>query len=89
MGNSVVEGRLADSRQAAVQRYVDILTDAGLKAVFGDQRNKDVLIDILNVILPPHRKVEDITYETTEIPGFTLFIHSVQQERQVRPAVPR
>ena len=45
MGNSVVE-----SRQAVVQRYVDILTDAGLKAVFGDQRNKDVLIDILNVI---------------------------------------
>lgn len=26
-----------------VQRYVDILTDAGFKAVFGDQRNKDVL----------------------------------------------
>ena len=41
MGNSVVE-----SRKAVVQRYVDILTDAGLKAVFGDQRNKDVLIDL-------------------------------------------
>ena len=26
-----------------VQRCVDILTDAGFKAVFGDQRNKDVL----------------------------------------------
>lgn len=60
MGNSVVESRAAGSRQAVVQRYVDILTDAGLKAVFGDQRNKDVLIDILNVILPPHRKVYDI-----------------------------
>ena len=46
MTNSVVENRAAGSRQAAVQRYVDILTDAGLKAVFGDQRNKDVLIDI-------------------------------------------
>ena len=46
MGNSVVENRAAGSRQAVVQRYVDILTDAGLKAVFGDQRNKDVLIDI-------------------------------------------
>ena len=84
MGNSVVESRPAGSRQAAVQRYVDILTDAGLKAVFGDQRNKDVLIDILNVILPPHRKVEDITYETTEIPGFTLFNKSVRFDLRCR-----
>ena len=66
-----------------MQRYVDILTDAGLKAVFGDQRNKDVLIDLLNVILPPHRKVEDITYETTEIPGFTLFNKSVRFDLRV------
>ena len=73
MDNCVVDSSSADSRQAVVQRYVDILSDAGLKAVFGDQRNKDVLIDLLNVILPPHRKVAEITYETTEIPGFTLF----------------
>ena len=84
MGNSVVESRPAESRQAVVQRYVDILTDAGLKAVFGDQRNKDVLIDILNVILPPHRRVEDITYETTEIPGFTLFNKSVRFDLRCR-----
>ena len=25
-----------------VQRYVDIVSDAGFKAVFGDQKNKDV-----------------------------------------------
>ena len=30
-----------------VQRYVDILSDAGFKAVFGDQKNKDVLMDLL------------------------------------------
>ena len=58
MGNSVVEGR-----KAVVQRYVDILTDAGLKAVFGDQRNKDVLIDLLNVMLPPHRMVADTSQD--------------------------
>ena len=79
MGNSVVE-----SRKAAVQRYVDILTDAGLKAVFGDQRNKDVLIDLLNVILPPHKMVADISYETTEIPGFTLFNKSVRFDLRCR-----
>ena len=33
------------SRESA-QRYVDILSDAGFKAVFGDRRNKDVLVDL-------------------------------------------
>lgn len=64
--------------KTVVQRYVDILTDAGFKAVFGDQRNKDVLIDLLNVMLPPHRKVKDITYQTTEIPSFSLFNKSTR-----------
>lgn len=61
-----------------VQKYVDILTDAGFKAVFGDQRNKDVLIDLLNVMLPPHRRVKEITYQTTEIPSFSLFNKSTR-----------
>ena len=39
----------------AVQRYVDILTEAGFKAVFGEEKNKDVLIDLLNVVLPENR----------------------------------
>ena len=83
MGNSVVE-----SRQAVVQRYVDILTDAGLKAVFGDQRNKDVLIDILNVILPhPPASQEGGGHHLRDYGDSR--VHSVQQERQVRPAVPR
>ena len=55
-------------RQETAQRYVDILSDAGFKAVFGEQRNSDVLTDLLNVILPPHRKVRKLTYRTTEVP---------------------
>ena len=39
----------------AVQRYVDILTEAGFKAVFGEEKNKDVLIDLLNIVLPENR----------------------------------
>ena len=35
---------------ATVQRYVDILTEAGFKAVFGVEKNKDILIDLLNVL---------------------------------------
>ena len=56
---------------ATVQRYVDILTEAGFKAVFGVEKNKDVLIDLLNVLLPEHRRVHDLSYATTEIPGQT------------------
>ena len=58
------------SRESA-QRYVDILSDAGFKAVFGDRRNKDVLVDLLNVVLPPHRRVRDLSYMTTELPQFS------------------
>lgn len=60
------------------RRYVDILTDAGFKAVFGDRRNSDVLIDLLNVILPPHRKVRSITYTSTEIPQFSPFSKGIR-----------
>ena len=52
-----------------VQRYVDILTDAGFKAVFGDQRNKDVLIDFLNAILPEERQIKDLEYARRRSPG--------------------
>ena len=52
-----------------MQRYVDILTEAGFKAVFGVEKNKDILIDLLNVLLPEHRRVHDLSYATTEIPG--------------------
>ena len=61
-----------------MQRYVDILTDAGFKAVFGDERNKDVLIELVNVVLPENRHVRDLTYATTEIPGFTLSNKSIR-----------
>lgn len=42
------------------KRYVDILTDAGFKAVFGEERNSDVLMDLLNIILPRERRVKAI-----------------------------
>ena len=65
-------------RRTSAQRYVDILTEAGFKAVFGVERNKDVLIDLLNVVLPAHRRVRDLTYSTTEIPGITMTSKSVR-----------
>lgn len=78
MENRVGENRTTNGSPAVVQRYVDILTDAGFKAVFGDQRNKDVLVDMLNALLPLERKISDITYQTTEMPAFSLFNKSTR-----------
>ena len=64
--------------QIPLQRYADILTDSGFKAVFGEQRNKDVLIDLLNAFLPQDRHVREISYSATELPGFSLSNKSVR-----------
>ena len=56
-------------RVGTVQRYVDILTNGGFKALFGDTANKDVVMSIINVLLPDHRKVTEIDYLPTEYQG--------------------
>lgn len=66
------------SGRTSAQVYVDILSDPGFKAVFGQQRNSDVLIDLLNVFLPRHRRVKSVSYVTTEIPQFSPFNKSVR-----------
>ena len=40
--------------------FVDLRSDAGFKAVLADRNNKDILIGVLNQILPPEANVEDI-----------------------------
>ncbi len=65
-------------------RYVNILTDAGFKAVFGDRRNADLLREFLNVVLPGGRKVESLEFSTTEIPGFTPEHRSIRLDLRCR-----
>ena len=50
-------------------RYVNLMTNSGFKAVFGDENNKDVVIGVLNMLLPEHHKVTDISYLRTELQG--------------------
>ncbi len=52
-----------------VSRYIDLLTNAGFKALFGDEENKDVVMDIINEFLPEHRQVAEIEYLVTEYQG--------------------
>ena len=39
---------------------MDLRSDAGFKAVLADRNNKDILIGVLNLNLPPEARVEDI-----------------------------
>ena len=57
------------SKWTGVQKYVDILTNGGFKALFGDEKNKDVVMDILNHLLPENRRVVSIDYLPTEHQG--------------------
>ena len=53
-------------------RYVSLLTNSGFKAVFGDRKNEDVVISVINALLPAHRRVKTIEYCQTELQGRML-----------------
>lgn len=55
--------------QAVEQRYVDLLSNGGFKAFFGDPNNKKEVMMILNTFLPESRKVADIDYAQSELQG--------------------
>ncbi|MGM9736209.1 MAG: Rpn family recombination-promoting nuclease/putative transposase [Candidatus Cryptobacteroides sp.] len=42
------------------RRFVNLMEDAGFKAVYCDRQNKDLLIDLLNHLLPDYARVSDI-----------------------------
>ena len=54
------------------QKYVDILTNGGFKAFFGDENNKKLVMSVINTFLPEHRKVVEIEYMPTEHQGPTI-----------------
>ena len=58
--------------ETSTQTYVNPLSDAGFKALLCDPANKRDLIALLNAFLPAGRRVSDLEYATTEIPGVTL-----------------
>lgn len=56
-------------------KFVDLLTNSGFKAVFGDIENKDVVMTIINEFLPEHRQVTEIQYLSTEYQGPVLSLN--------------
>jgi predicted transposase/invertase (TIGR01784 family) len=57
------------NKTEVVQRYVNLLTNSGFKAVFGDRNNKDVVMSVINMLLPEGKHVEEIEYAPTEHQG--------------------
>ena len=72
-----------------VQTFVDPCSDAGFKAIFCDPANKGLLIDFLNMVLPSDRRIADLRYETTEIPGVTLYNKAARLDLRCRDAIGR
>lgn len=47
-------------------KYINPYTDFGFKKLFGEEANKDLLIDFLNQLLPPHHQIADLSFKNVE-----------------------
>jgi len=50
-------------------RFIDPLSDFGFKHLFGNEPNKDILIDFLNQLFKGQKEITDLTYNSTEYAG--------------------
>jgi predicted transposase/invertase (TIGR01784 family) len=49
-----------------LEKYINPLTDFGFKKLFGEEVNKELLIDFLNQLLPEKHCIKDLTYQQNE-----------------------
>ncbi|EIJ43373.1 hypothetical protein BegalDRAFT_2530 [Beggiatoa alba B18LD] len=49
-----------------MSRYINPYTDFGFKKLFGEEANKDLLIDFLNQLLPAHHQIQTLQFKNTE-----------------------
>jgi predicted transposase/invertase (TIGR01784 family) len=48
-------------------KYFNPYTDFGFKKLFGEEGNKDLLIDFLNQLLPYHHQIAELNFKNTEV----------------------
>ena len=48
-------------------RFINPFTDVGFKRIFGQEINKDLLIDFLNALLEGEKRVKDIRFLDKEL----------------------
>ena len=49
-----------------MSKYIDPYSDFGFKKLFGEEANKDLLIDFLNTFLPDKHEIEALAFRNTE-----------------------
>ena len=49
-----------------MSRFINPYTDFGFKRLFGEEANKDLLIDFLNSFLPERHRVKTLTFRNQE-----------------------
>ncbi len=49
-----------------MSKYINPFTDFGFKKLFGEEANKDLLIDFLNEVLGEENHIEDLSFKPTE-----------------------
>jgi predicted transposase/invertase (TIGR01784 family) len=49
-----------------MSKYINPYTDFGFKKLFGEEANKDLLIDFLNQLLPSHHQIADFSFRNVE-----------------------
>lgn len=47
-------------------KYINPYTDFGFKKLFGEEANKDLLIDFLNELLPSYHQIADLSFKNVE-----------------------
>lgn len=47
-------------------KYINPYTDFGFKKLFGEEGNKDLLVDFLNQLLPEHHQIVDLNFKNVE-----------------------
>ncbi|WP_211220180.1 PD-(D/E)XK nuclease family transposase [Hugenholtzia roseola] len=47
-------------------KYINPYTDFGFKKLFGEEANKDLLIDFLNQLLPTHHQIAELNFRNVE-----------------------
>ena len=52
-----------------MSKYINPYTDFGFKKLFGEEANKDLLIDFLNQLLPQHHQIATLKFRNPEIMG--------------------
>lgn len=63
-------GRAGKNGKKSLGKFVDPMSDWGFKMLFGTEKNKDILIGLLNALLPD-RQIMSIEYSKTENLGTT------------------